>query len=87
MNVRFGARKDGVEVVRDSRVEHLALVQREGEIVEERVGDEEVDRVALLLACDQLFTDAALIFSHLIDVCPSLGGVEQRNIKGRTERM
>ena len=39
--MRFGARKDGVEVVRDGWVEHLALVQREdieGEIVEELRG-------------------------------------------------
>ena len=69
--MRFGAREGGVEVVRDGRVEHLALVQREdveGEVVEERVGDEEVDSVAL----------AELISSHLLG---------KRKQKGHAERM
>jgi len=54
----FSASGDHVKVMRDGRVENFSFTQREnvdGEVVEEGVGDEEVNRIAVLLGCDQLF--------------------------------
>jgi hypothetical protein len=79
----LSASSDHIKVVRDGRVEHFSLMQGkdiDGEVVEERVGDEEVDRIAFLLGCDQLFISHWAANSRLVPVV----GEERR---GRTERM
>jgi hypothetical protein len=53
----FSPSSDNLKLVRDGRVEDFAFVQGEdvdGEVVEEGIGDEKVDRIAFLLGCDQL---------------------------------
>ena len=57
-DVSFGASDNYFEVVRDGRIENFAFVQGEdvdGEVIKEGIGDEEIDCIAYLLACDQLF--------------------------------
>jgi hypothetical protein len=54
----FSASSDHVKVMRDGRVEDFSFMQWEdidGEVVEECIGDEEVNRITFLLGCDQLF--------------------------------
>ena len=81
----FSASSDHVKVVRDGRVQDFSFLQRQdidGEVVEEGVGNKEVDCITFLLGCDQLFIAHWVANSHLV---PVIGVYEERS--RRTERM